>query len=169
MDFEKVLNDRYSVRDFLSKEVEEEKINAILNASSKAPTGKNTQCQKIYVVKSEENLEKLRKAVPNVFNAPVVIITCGNKETECILKTGRSLMETDIAIINTYMMLETVNQGLGGCWVCNFYPEDVRKIFDIPENYEIFNLMPIGYLSKTVEPNPRHFDRLPLNETVKFL
>ena len=61
MDFLELAKDRYSVRKFLSREVEQEKIDKILEAGNVAPTACNFQPQVIYVIKSSRGLEKLQK------------------------------------------------------------------------------------------------------------
>ena len=50
MEFEKVIKERYSCRKFLNKEVEEDKLMAVLQAGRIAPTAKNRQPFKIYVL-----------------------------------------------------------------------------------------------------------------------
>ena len=53
MDFFDLALKRYSVRKFDGRCVEEEKINKILDAGCVAPTAKNIQPQKIYVITGE--------------------------------------------------------------------------------------------------------------------
>ena len=48
MDFENVIKERYSVRKFLDKPVEEDKIKKIMEACMMAPTAKNKQPIKIF-------------------------------------------------------------------------------------------------------------------------
>ena len=54
MDFEEIIRQRKSTRLFSNKELEQEKIEKILEAGRLAPTAKNVQPFKIYVIKSEE-------------------------------------------------------------------------------------------------------------------
>ena len=53
MDFLTLAENRFSVRDFLNKEIEKEKMDKILKAAQIAPTAKNNQPQKIYILKSK--------------------------------------------------------------------------------------------------------------------
>jgi len=53
MNTTEALQQRRSVRAFLDKEVEEEKINAILSAASHAPSGANMQPWQVAVVSGE--------------------------------------------------------------------------------------------------------------------
>ena len=142
MEFNKVLENRFSVRDYNDTPVEDEKIEQILKAGMQAPTARNTQCEKIYVLKSADAIKKIREITPCAFNAPLVILTCGDENEKCVTSfDNRSLMETDVAIINTHMMLKATELGLGTCWVCYFDPALVTKAFNLPENEKPLNLL----------------------------
>ena len=169
MDFQKVIDSRYSCRSYSNKEVEQEKIEKILEAGRLAPTAKNTQCQRIYVLKDRQKINQI-ESVKGMYNAPVVLIVCGDKESECkrFFKDA-SLMETDLSIITTYMMLEATNQGLQSCWVCYFNEAQTKKLFDVPENIEPYNLLLLGYPDENGVPSPRHYERKELKDTIIWL
>ena len=67
MELEKVIKERFSTRMFKTKTLEKEKIEKILEAGRLAPTAKNNQPQKIYVVESIEGLEKIDKMLQFVY------------------------------------------------------------------------------------------------------
>ena len=69
---------RYSVRQYKSTPVEEEKLMAVLEAGRVAPTAANRQPQRIYVVRTPEALGKLAKAA-NIHNPPLALIVCADK------------------------------------------------------------------------------------------
>lgn len=62
MEFTKVVAERYSCKNFSTRKVEAEKLTEILEAGRLAPTAKNFQEQRIYVLQSEESLAKPGKA-----------------------------------------------------------------------------------------------------------
>ena len=64
MTFEELITTRYTQRNYADKPVEEEKIQKILQAGRVAPTAKNNQSQKIYVVQSADALAKLLTLTP---------------------------------------------------------------------------------------------------------
>ena len=64
MEFKEVIRERFSCRKFSAKEVEREKLDAVLEAGRMAPTAKNLQEQHIYVVQSEEALAKIDRVTP---------------------------------------------------------------------------------------------------------
>ena len=63
MEFTQLIAQRYSCKNFGAGRVDAAALHTILEAGRLAPTAKNTQEQRIYVVQSEEGLAKI-DAVP---------------------------------------------------------------------------------------------------------
>ena len=59
MEFKEVVKNRYSCKKFNGRQVEDDKLQAILEAGRLAPTAKNLQEQHIYVIRSDEALAKI--------------------------------------------------------------------------------------------------------------
>ncbi len=166
MEFKKVISERYSCRSFSNKQVEKEKLIRILEVGNIAPTAKNTQCQKIFVLTDKEEILKI-ESVKGMYNAPCVLVVCGDENRECKrFYTNKSLMETDVAIVQTYMMLEAKNQGLESCWVCYFNEEEVAKTLNLPKNIIPYNLLLIGYPDENGTPSVRHYERRELSDVI---
>ena len=158
---------RYSVRKFAEKPVEEEKLQKVLAAGACAPTAKNQQPQKIYVLESPEAVEKIRGITRCAFNAPVVLMVCGCKDQAWVNPfNDRSSAEMDCSIVTTQMMLQAQELGLGTCWVCWFDTKQTKEDFNIPENEEVFALLPLGYPAESSHPSSMHDSRKALEETV---
>jgi len=158
---------RYSVRKFAEKPVEEEKLQKVLAAGACAPTAKNQQPQKIYVLESEDAIEKIRGITRCAFNAPVVLMVCGCKDQAWVNPfNDRSSAEMDCSIVTTQMMLQAQELGLGTCWVCWFDTKKTKEAFNIPENEEVFALLPLGYPAESSHPSSMHDSRKALEETV---
>lgn len=165
MDFLTLAKERYSCRYFSDKKVEQEKIDKILEAARLAPTGRNSQSQRILVLTDEAELNKLSGCTPYGWNAPLVMIICYDKN-ECWHRDiddfdGGS---QDICIVTTHMMLEVTDLGLGSTWVGAFDPFKAREIYNVPENLEVAAILPIGYPSETAHPSRLHNDRKPVEE-----
>ncbi|MCC8138860.1 MAG: nitroreductase family protein [Lachnospiraceae bacterium] len=83
------LKTRRSVRSFSSRPVEQEKLDAILEAATYAPTGMGKQSPVIILVKDPKTRDKVSKLNAGVmgremdpfYGAPVVAIVFGNKES----------------------------------------------------------------------------------------
>ena len=72
---------RRSVRKYLDKPVEREKIEILLKAAMAAPSGRNTQPWHFYVVEGKEKMAGVKKVMPNgQYDAPCAIAVCGNMD-----------------------------------------------------------------------------------------
>ena len=168
MEFENVIRKRQATRKFSNQVVEKEKINNILEAGRIAPTAKNVQPIKIYVVESSEGLEKIDKASPCRYNAPIVLLVFGDKK-QAFSKGEHSTYEMDACIVATHMMLEATNQELDNIWVEMFDENVLREEFSIPNNLVPVCLLPIGYRNENCPESPNHNRRKELEEIVEYV
>ncbi len=167
MEFEDIIRRRTSVRKFSDKLLEQDKLNKILDSGRLAPTAKNIQPFKIYVVNSEEGLIKIDNASKCRYGAKTVLIVCGNKE-EAYHKNDYSTYEMDSCIVATHMMLEATNLGVDNIWIESFDEDILRKEFNIPNEYIPVCLLPLGYKSEDCPLNPLHEKRKSINELVEY-
>lgn len=170
MEFEQLIRERYSVRKFSAAPIEEDKLRLILEAGRLAPTGHNSQPQRVYVVQSEEGIAKIRGLCRCAFNAPVVLMVTVNLDEQWKndLEPGQASGTEDASIAATHMMLEAWNLGIGSCWV-NWLPyTKVKKAFEIPEEEELILIMPIGYPAEDSHPAKIHSEYRPLEELVRY-
>lgn len=169
MDLLDLMKERYSVREFEDKKIEKEKLNKILEAGRVAPTARNIQPQRILVVQEKENLEKLKLCTKYTFDAPVILIICVDKEKawKCTYDDKNS-KEIDPSIVTTQMMLEAFSLGIGSTWVCSFESKKVKEEFNLPENYEPINILPMGYPKEGNMPSVIHGQRLDISQTVFY-
>jgi len=79
MEFREVIKNRYSCKKYSDRQVEKEKLEAILNAGRLAPTAKNLQEQHIYVLQSAEALDKFDQVSPCRYGAPTVLVVTFDK------------------------------------------------------------------------------------------
>lgn len=162
---------RYSVRDFRPDPIPEDALSKILESARIAPSAKNTRPHKIYVLRSEEALAKVRSLTPCAFNAPTVLLIGFDTERECKTQRlgGRRFGEADAAIVTTHMMLCAWDLGIGSCYVGWFDPAQVREAFDLPETVQLTGMLPIGYAADGVVPNERHTVLRSPEETIAYL
>ncbi len=169
MDFLQLAKSRYSVRKYKDMPVEKEKLDKILEAGRVAPTGVNAQPQRIIAVTSGEGLDKLGKGA-KTFNAPVVLIVCTDKDSAWVRPAdGKNIAEIDASIVTDHMMLQATELGLGTVWICWFKPDIIREEFNIPDSYEIVNLLAVGYADCEPLSPDRHGEmRKNISETVIY-
>ena len=169
MDFLKLCSDRYSLRSFADTPISDEVLSQILEAGRLAPTAMNLQPQRIFVIRSQEALAKMR-TVKKCYGASTVLMICGDTDVACNKPiVDHSMAEMDCTIATTQMMLAAQSLGVGSCWICAFDVPAMAKVFDLPANLTPYILLALGYPSETAEPNPRHFQRQPLEDIVKEL
>jgi nitroreductase len=169
MDFLKLCAERYSVRSFSDAPIPDEVLNQILEAGRLAPTAMNFQPQRIFVIRSQEALATMR-TVKKCYGVNTVLMVYGDTEVACNRpKVDHCMAEMDCAIVTTQMMLAAQSLGVGSCWICAFDVPAMAKAFDLPANLTPYVLLALGYPSEEAQPAPRHFERLPLSETVKYL
>lgn len=169
MNFLELTKNRYSCRSFMDKPVEQEKLNLILEAGRVAPTARNLQPQRILVLTDKSELSKLSECTKYGWNAPVIMIICYDKDVSYRRQfDGMDYGFIDGSIVTTQMMLEIQDLGLGTTWIGAFNPAKVREVYNIPENYEVVALLPVGYPSEDAHPSKLHDDRKPIEETVFY-
>ena len=168
-DFLTLAEERYSVRQFKDEAVAQEAIDRILRAGHVAPTGCNIQPQRIFVIRSEEGMEKLRRCTKCHFGAPMAMLI-GYHRDECWKRKydGESCGWTDASIVTTHMMLEAADIGVGTTWVMHFDPAAVRREFGLAEEIVPVALLVMGYPAENAKPLPLHFQSRPMEEVVFY-
>ena len=168
MSFAELVKERYSVRKFDSRPIEQEKLDEILEAGRLAPTGCNYQPQRILVVQGE-GLEQMSACTPMRFGQQAVAVVCWDSRESWKSRTGRDIGEMDGTIVLTQMLYRAWELGIGSL-IVGMYKEDLlRERFRIPEHYGIVGLLLLGYPAEDCQPHPQlHFQRKKLEETVFY-
>ncbi len=169
MEFEKLITDRYSVRQFKQEHLKKEDIDKILDAGHKAPTGCNYQPQRILVLNTDESIAKLQNCTKCHFNAPSAMLVCYNRDESWIRPYDNAMSApVDAAIVATHMILAAHNIGVGCCWVMHFDPVAIQESFDIPENIKPVALLVMGYPAEDSKPIELHSKFRPIEEVVFY-
>ncbi len=169
MEYFKLIADRYSVRQFEPKHVEQDVIDKILEAGHLAPTGCNYQPQRILVLNTDEAIAKLKACTKCHFDAPTAMLVCYNeKETWTRKYDGALSAPVDAAIVTTHMMLAAHDLNVGACWVMHFDPDAMKKAYNIPDHIKPLALLVMGYPAKDAKPIPLHSSFRPMEETVSY-
>lgn len=169
MDFEQLIQERYSVRNFTPEHLPQAVIDRILKAGHVAPTGCNYQPQRILVLNTDEAMAKLRECTKCHFGAPTAMLVCHNPEESWVRKYDGALSSpVDAVIVATHMMLAAHNAGVGVCWVMHFDPFALREKFNLPEFVEPTALLMMGYPAEDANPLPLHSQTRPMEEVVVY-
>ena len=171
MTFLELAKKRFSVRKFTDQPVEKEKLDKVLEAGNIAPTAKNLQPQRIYVLQSEEALKKAYALTPCCYGAKTVLLFTYDIDEEWTnpLEDMIHSGDQDVSIVATHIMLEAEEQGLGTCWV-NYFPNTkAAEVFGLPGNEVAVLMMPIGYAAADAAPTANHTAKKPVEKTVRYL
>ena len=160
---------RRSIRKYLDKPVEHEKLEVIVRAGINAPSGVNRQPWIVRVVEDQkliadvtevykqENAEQVKrdKGFKNMFrNAPNII---------CVCTPANGGGELDAGLLGENIMLAAQSMGLGTCCLggpvrfllsnekCKFFLDRL----DIPADYKLNYIIAIGYPDEQPDAKPR--------------
>lgn len=163
-----LMSSRYSERRFSPEDVEEEKLQAILEAGALAPTAENKQPQRILVVRGQEGLAKMDLCTRCRFGAPVVLVLAYDMTVAARHPDVADFGVVDVAIVGDHMSLAAQELGIHSCWVGLIDPSELRRQFGIPPTHRVVAVMPLGYPSEKSRPSRLHRMRQSLDKTVFF-
>lgn len=141
---------RWSARAFSTKSVEKSKLLSILEAARWAPSSRNEQPWR-YIVFTNDNTEKLGIArsvlleINNYAKLAPILICAITKKYYSDNGIYNKLHFHDLGAANENMFLESFNQGLIMHEMGGFDREKARKVFSIPDDFEIGVMIAIGY------------------------
>ena len=137
--------ERKSVRKYLNKSVEEDKIDAMVKAGMAAPSGMDRRPWEFVVVTDREALDSMAAKLPYakmLTNAPLAIVVGGDT-------TRSSYWYLDCSAATQNVLLAAEALGLGAVWTAAYPYEDridvVRQNTGLPENIVPLCVSPIGY------------------------
>ena len=165
--FMQILQSRYSCHSFSNYPVSDGKLRMILEAGRLAPSAKNLQPTRIWVVKSEEALARLRSVHP-CYGAPLVLIVgCRNEEAWVRESDGVNSAKTDAAIVLTHLMLTATDAGLANMWIWDFDPSKIREVLPETREHGVYALLAIGHpAAGEGKPTELHDKRKPIDQLV---
>lgn len=170
MELLELIRNRRSIRTYNpDMEVEQAKLDYIMECARFAPSAVNFQPWSFHVIKGNAKKQFDDAYARDWFkNAPVCIVVCcdHNVSWHRDAYDGKDHADIDAAIVADHIILAATEQGLGSCWVCNFDPDFVKGFLSLPDNVEPEVVIPIGY--GTLEGS-RDKVRKSLNETMTTL
>jgi len=173
-----LLKQRKSVRNFLNRPVEREKILMCLEAARVAPSACNSQPWKFIIVDDRELKNKLcRKAFSGIYainsfcrTAPVIVVVVSEKSKFSAriggMFRGTKYYLIDIGIAGEHFVLQAEDLGLGTCWLGWFNESAVKSLLNVPRDKKIDILIALGYYDK--EKVKAEHDREPLDKIASF-
>lgn len=176
MEVKECIESRRSIRKYRNDTISIEAIKELIDAARKAPSWKNTQVSRYYVVRGEQlhlvydNLPDFNQK--NTLNAQAYIVSTvkngisgfdhdGNYAT--LLKDGYQYFDNGLQVEN--LCLRASDMELGTLIMGLFDEEKIRVSLKIPDDEKIVVIVALG-VPETIPEMPR---RLPMEEIVKFI
>ena len=160
MTFQQLVKNRRSIRRYLEKPVEREKILACIEAARLAPSADNVQPWRFLIIDDPELKAKFAQEVFSgiyfiskfAAKAPVLIMILARLDI-IANRIGKQIQNIhfyliDIGIAGEHIVLQAEELGLGSCWIGWFNIRKARKFLKIPRKYKIVSLMAMGYYEK---------------------
>ena len=159
--FMKLLEKRRSIRKYTDQAVETEKIQTLIEAALRSPSGRGINPWEFIVVDDRQILSELSEAKQSgaafLKGAPLGIVVCANPE-----KSDTFVEDASIASIIIQLAAESL--GLGSCWIQmrnRFHrdgrpaQEHIAQLLDIPAHCVVQSVIAIGYPAETKASHSR--------------
>ena len=157
------IGERVSVREFLSRGVPRESLDAIMEAARLSPSAKNRQPWRFIVVEDKNVREQLRDAAygeSHISTAPVVIAAC-TTNVDYRMPNGQHAYPIDIATAVAFMMIQAEEEKLGSCIVTTFDETLVKEILSVPYSMRAVMLLTVGFpAERPLRPQRRSTDQI---------
>lgn len=157
--FMSLITQRRSVRKFLDKQVEREKIDTLVEAVLRSPSSMGKNPWEFVVVTKPDLLEKLSKSKPHgaafLKNAPLAFVVCADPSIS-------DVWVEDASIASIYLHLAAESLGLGGCWIqlrermhdqSKTAGEYAAEVLGIPRGMRVESIVAIGYPDGKMPPH----------------
>lgn len=149
MDFYKVIRTRRSIRSYKPDPVPEEVLNRVMDAARIAPSGSNRQPWKFIIVKDGSLRQRLASICGGqdfIAEPPVAVVACGydiHRNRGGYM--GEMSILVDVSIAFTHLIQAARAEGLGTCWIGAFDNNKVKELLNIPDNFYVVAVSPLGY------------------------
>jgi len=178
MEFQKVVGLRRSVRKYdPDKKVDEATLKEIIEAAILAPSWKNSQTARYYVIQTETTLAKFKQACLPSFNAsncadaPVLIVTTFVKNSSGFNPDGEPTNELgndwgfyDLGLHNENLILKAVDLGLATLVMGIRDADKIREMLSISQDETVVSVIALGYGAQ----EPKMPKRKTVADIVKF-
>lgn len=155
------LRNRRSIRKYLDRPVEPEKIELLKEALLRAPSSRSLDPWEFIFVEDRGLLEKLAACKPHgagfLGQAAMGIVICGDS-------TQSDVWVEDCSIASILVQMVAQALGLGSCWIQvrkRNYDEQtsseqyVQNLLGIPGPIKVESIVAVGYPAESREPLPR--------------
>lgn len=157
MNLQEALETRRSVRKYLTKPIDKALIDQMIEAAILAPSWKNSQVTRYYVIQTQDILEKVKRTLPefnyqNVKDAPTLIVTTivlnrsgferdGNPTNEL----GNGWGYYDCGLHNMNLLLKATELGIATLVMGIRDEKEIKKLLGIDNHESVVSVIALGY------------------------
>ena len=157
MNLDELLEKRKSIRQYESKKVDRHDIIQMIDAAIMAPTWKNSQVIRYYVVEDEKMLSQVKAALPefnyeNTKDAPVLIVSTVvlnrsgfNRDGTPTTELGNEWGFYDCGLQHMNLLLKASELGLSTLIMGVRDADQLKSLLNIPETEAVSSVISVGY------------------------
>jgi nitroreductase len=171
MEFDEVVRRRKMIRRYeLDRPIPDYITAKLIENAHRAPSAGHTQVQEFIIVKDPSIKSKLGEAAlgqSQVYDAAVLIIVCSNTSRSLSRygKRGKEFYSViDGAFASMLLLLTSVNEEIGACFVGAFEDKKVSKILGLPEHVKPIGIITLGYPAE----RPEGFERIDITKLIHY-
>lgn len=153
-----LIRKRRSIRKYLKKSVEPEKIDILKEALLRSPTSRNLKPWEFVIVDDPDLLQRMSECKPHgaafLRDAPLAVAVCADPEKS-------DVWVEDCSIASILVQMTALSLDLGSCWIqirnrrrsdTQTSEDYLRPLLDIPESMRIESVIALGYPDEDKEP-----------------
>ena len=149
MDFDAVVRRRKSVRKFKKKKVNFRVLLEAVDSALQGPFADNHNHLKFLIVENGKKIGKIAECCEQdwIADAPSLIIVCSDdSHLESLYDSRGRIYSRQTAGAAIYiLMLKLTDLGFGSCWVGAYSDSDVKKVLEIPKDFQVEAIVTIGF------------------------
>jgi len=159
--FKELLAKRRSIRRYENREIEPDKIGALVEAALRAPSSMGTNPWRFILVSDREMLKMLSRSKEHgssfLEGAPLGIVICADPSKSTV-------WIEDASIASIIIQLQAEDIGLASCWIQirdRMHRKDktsnqyISELLDIPEDVRVEAILAVGYPAEKKAPHPK--------------
>jgi len=149
MDFDEVVNNRKSVRNFTKKKASWKDVLDAIDAAIQGPFSGSHNHLNFLIVENKDTIEELADCCEQdwILDSGILVVVCSddNQLENLFEERGRVYSRQQAGAAVQTLLLKLVDLGLAGCWVGAYDDARVRVALSIPKEKQIEAIVVIGH------------------------
>ena len=162
MQFYEVIKNRKSIKEFKNTSLNKDSIARMINALMMSPSWKNNTSYKLILVDDENEKDILSQSIINdtdqaakaIKEAPLTAVVVADPSQSGNIQ-GKEYYLVDGSIAMEHFVLAATNEGYGTCWIASLDEDKVRQALNIPNNYRVVAMTPVGETAQNPKSKPK--------------